>query len=149
MHRNNKPKVLGVCDGDALSLIGDDPTMPSLSTIFYWRRHFTDFEDAVVRGQRLSAEQVCDKSSEMAKLATPETAYLVHVQLTQMRWMAGVMAPRAYRLKTVEPEALRKTLTILMRHFEVEVDEATGKRRTAAYCPNPLTGEVEREDTPG
>ena len=36
-----------------------------------------------------------------------------------------------------------------MRHFEVEVDKETGKRRTVAYCPNPLTGEVEREDTPG
>ena len=138
-----------LCDGESLTSIGADPTMPSLATIFYWRRHFPDFETAMLQGQRISAERVCDTSLEMARSATPETAYLTHVRLTHMRWMAGVMAPRTYRLRSVEPEAPRKVQTTLMRRFEIEVDPQTGKRRVVAYCPNPLTGEVECEDTPG
>ena len=38
---------------------------------------------------------------------------------------------------------------LLLRKFEIEVDPATGKKVVVAYCPNPDTGEVEREDTPG
>ncbi len=138
-----------LCDGEALSSIGDDPTMPSLSTIFHWRRCIPDFETAVLTGMQISAERVCDLGWEMAQAATPETAYLTHVRLTHLRWKAGVMAPRVYRLKSVEPEAARRTQTILMRYFEVEVDKQTGEKRTVAYCPNPYTGEVEREDKPG
>ena len=138
-----------LCDGESLTSIGHDPTMPSLSTIFHWRRCIPDFDDAVTRGQRISAERVCDLGWEMAKAATPETAYLTHVQLAHLRWKAGVMAPRAFKPRPVEPEAPQKTMSILMRNFEIEVDEETGEKRVVAYCPNPLTGEVEREDTPG
>jgi hypothetical protein len=36
-----------------------------------------------------------------------------------------------------------------MRRFESEPDPVTGKLKVVAYCPNPYTGEVEREDAPG
>lgn len=138
-----------LCEGDSLTTIGRDPTMPSLSTLFNWRRKYPDFEETVQLGMRIRAEIFCDTGWEMAEAATPETAYLTHVRLTHLRWSAGVMAPRVFRLKGSEPETPRKVQDILFRHFRVEVDAESGKQVVVAYCPNPLTGEVECEDAPG
>jgi hypothetical protein len=80
--------------------------------------------------------------------ATPETAYLTHVRLTQLRWTAGVLAPRVFRLKTVEPEQPAEVVSVLHRHFRCERDPETGEERVAAYCPNPETGQLEQEDSP-
>ncbi|WP_372783008.1 hypothetical protein [Phenylobacterium sp.] len=134
-----------LCDGESLTSIGKDPTMPSLSTIFYWRRRIAEFEDQVRLGKEIQAERAVDLGWEMAQAATPETAYLTHVRLTHLRWMTGIMAPRVYRLKPVEPEPPLKRQTISVRHFEVEVDPETGKRSVVSYRPNPETGQVERE----
>jgi hypothetical protein len=49
----------------------------------------------------------------------------------------------------VEPEAPQEVQDILFRHFDVEEDPQTGKKKVVAWCPNPLTGEAEREDVPG
>jgi hypothetical protein len=138
-----------LCEGESLNSIGDDPTMPSVSTIFYWRRHFPEFAEMVRVGKEIQAERACADGWEMAMSATPETAYLTHVRLTQLRWMAGVMAPKTYRVKPVEPEGAREVLNVLMRMFKGEVDPETGETRVVAYCPNPETGQMEREDTPG
>lgn len=138
-----------MCEGQSLTAISRDPTMPSLSTIFHWRRSFPQFEEAVQQGARIRAERICDDGWEEACGATPETAFLTQVKLGHMRWMAGVMAPRVFRPKLVEPAQPREVRTILFRHFGVEVDKETGKKTVVAWCPNPLTGQVEREDTPG
>ena len=138
-----------LCEGQSLTAIGRDPTMPCLSTIFYWRRRIPEFEDAVRLAKEIQAERFCDRACELADAAGPETAYLTHVRLTHLRWAAGVMAPRVYRIKTVEPATPPRIVTTLMRHFEIEVDKETGKKRVVAFCPNPLTGQVEREDAPG
>jgi hypothetical protein len=71
------------------------------------------------------------------------------VQLTQLRWQADVLAPRVFRVKTVEPEKPPEVRTILFRHFEVEVDQETGQKKVVGYCPNPYTRQMEREATPG
>ena len=138
-----------VCEGESLTSIGRDPTMPSLATIFHWRKRFAEFEDAMQLAMRIRAERFCDLGWELAEEATPETAYLTHVRLAQLRWTAGVMAPRAFRTKMAEPEKAPEVRTILFRHFKIEEDEETGERKVVAYCPNPHTGQVEREDTPG
>lgn len=138
-----------LCEGQSLTAVGRDPTMPSVSTLMNWRKRHNDFEALMQLGMRIRAERMCDDSWDMAMAATPETAYLTQVRLAHLRWLAGVMAPRTFRLKMMEPETPPPTRTILMRHFEVEVDEATGKKTVVAYCPNPFTREVEREDTPG
>lgn len=138
-----------LCEGWSLTAIGRDPTMPSLSTIFYWRRRRPDFETLVQRGMRIRAERVCDEGWEMACEATPETAYLTQVKLGHLRWMAGVMAPRAFRLKMVEPVKGPEEVKTLFRHFGVEVDPTTGAKSVVSWTPNPETGVVEREDTPG
>jgi hypothetical protein len=138
-----------VCEGESLTRIGADPTMPSLSTIQAWRRANGVFDEEVRQAKEVMGERFCDVGWALAEAATPETAYLTHVKLTHARWMAGVMAPRVARLKPMEPEKPRQMRTILFRHFKVEVDEATGEKKVVSYCPNPITGQVEREDTPG
>lgn len=135
-----------LCEGQSLTTIGRDPMMPSLSTIFYWRRRIPEFEDAVRTGKEIQAELFCDLSWELSQAATPQTAYLTHVQLTHIRWMAGMMAPKVFRLKPVEPDAPRERLDILMRKFTAEPDPVTGKLKVVAWCPDPETGEVIRED---
>jgi hypothetical protein len=121
--------------------------MPCLSTIFRWRRHMPDFEKAMQLAMEIRAERCCDRGEELAEAATPETAYLTHVRLTHLRWMAGVMAPRVFRLKQSEPPAPQQERTLLLRYFEVEVDPETGEKRVRAFCPNPISGQVE-EETP-
>jgi hypothetical protein len=137
-----------LCEGESLTAIGSDPAMPCLSTIFHWRRRIPDFEQVVQLGKRIQAERFCDMGWELAMEATPETAYLTSVRLAQLRWTAGAMAPRVYRLKPVEPETPAEVKRMLFRHFEIEVDEETGARKVVAYCPNPETGKAEREDDP-
>ena len=138
-----------LCAGESLTAIGDDPTMPCLSTIFYWKKRIPDFADAIAMAREIQAQRLCDEGWSAVQAATPETAYLTHVRLTHLRWMTGVMAPRVYRTKAVEPEGAQKRVDVLMRRFEIEADPVTGKNKVVAYCPNPETGEVEREDTPG
>ena len=138
-----------MCEGESLTKVGADPTMPCMSTIFTWRRTHPAFEEMMQLGMRIRGERACDEASELCDAATPETAYLTHVRLTHLRWKAGVMAPRVFRVKTVEPEAPREVRTVLFRHFMREKDPETGKDKVVGYCPNPLTGQMEREDTPG
>jgi hypothetical protein len=139
-----------LCDGESLNAIGRDPTMPSLSTLFYWRRRIPEFDEMVAVAKEVQAERLADLGWEMVMGATPETAYLTHVRMTHLRWMTGMMAPRVFRLKPVEPPApAQAPLRVLLRTFGVETDPATGKQTVVALCPNPDSWEVEREDTPG
>jgi hypothetical protein len=138
-----------LCEGQGMTVIGRDPTMPSTSTIQHWRRRYPEFEEAYQLGKRIQAERMCDESLELAMGATPETAYVTHVKLSHLRWMTGVLAPRQFRVRMVEPDEGPKMTTLLIRRFEIEVDPESGKRKVVAYCPNPYTGQVEREDTPG
>lgn len=135
-----------LCEGQSLTEIGRDPTMPSLSTIFYWRRRVVAFEDAVQMGKQIQAERFCDRGTELLEAATPETAYLTQVRLAHLRWVAGVMAPKVFRLKPAEPEKPPREINYLIRRFTIEKDPETGKQKVVGWCPNPWTGEVERED---
>lgn len=138
-----------LCDGESLTAIGEDPTMPSLWTLFAWRRDRPQFDEAVRLGQRIFAERLADEGWEMALEADPKTAYLTFVRLAHLRWWAGVLAPRTFRAKAPETESPAEVQNVLFRKFEIEVDPVTGKDKVVAYCPNPFTGEVEREDVPG
>jgi hypothetical protein len=138
-----------LCEGESLTRICRDPTMPCQFTVYHWRRRFPEFAEALRAAREIQAEQLCDTGWEMATEATPETAYLTHVRLTQLRWMTGVMAPRAYRLKAVEPAAADEPLRVLLRTFKIERDPVSGRDKVVALCPNPDTGEAEREDAPG
>ncbi|HEV2530277.1 hypothetical protein [Phenylobacterium sp.] len=138
-----------LCDGESLTRIGADAAMPCLSTLMRWRRRFPEFEEMVQLGMRVRAERMADEGWDMAMAATPETAYLTHVRLGHLRWMAGVMAPRVFGARRPEGEAAQEKLTVLIRTFTSEVDPVTGKMKVVSLCPNPLTGEMERTDVAG
>jgi hypothetical protein len=139
-----------LCEGESLTRICADPSMPSLSTVFNWRGGVEGFEARVQTAMRIRAERLGDLGWELAMEAVPETAYLTHVRLAQLRWWTGVLAPRQFRPKLVEPPApVEPPKRLLFRHFQVEEDAATGTKRVVAFCPNPDTGQVEREDAPG
>lgn len=136
-------------EGESLTGVCRDPTMPTYSTIYSWRRRFPQFDQVLRQAREIQAERFCDLGYDLAMGATPETAYLTHVRLTQLRWMAGVTAPRIYKPKPVEPEATDEPLRVLIRTFDTERDPVTGVMKVVALCPNPDTGLVEREDVPG
>jgi hypothetical protein len=138
-----------LCLGESLLAISRDPTMPSRSTMHYWRRHVPAFAALIQTAREVQAELFCDLGIEMAMAATPETAYLTHVRLNQLRWTAGVLAPQTYRTRPAEAPVPPRESRYVFRSFRVEVDPVTGKDKVVAYCPNPYTGQVEREDTPG
>lgn len=138
-----------LCEGESLIAICRDPTMPSRSTVHYWRRQFPAFAEALRTARESQAEFFCDLGLEIAMEATPQTAYLAHVRLGQLRWMAGAMAPRQFRTRLVEPQAPVEENRVLWRHFMTEPDPATGKLRVVTYWPNPETGRLERGDDPG
>lgn len=134
-----------MCEGEGLLSISRDPAMPSLSTLYYWRRQFPDFRLAVETARAIQAERFCDLGWEIAEAATPETAHATRVKLGQLRWTAAVLAPRAYgKFKVQDPPGESTVQTICIRHFAVEMRE-DGARRVVAYRPNPSTGKVERE----
>jgi hypothetical protein len=138
-----------LCEGDSLTAIGRDPQMPSMATLMRWRKSFPEFEETVQLGMRVRAERMADEGWEMALAATPETAYLTNVQLGQLRWMAGVMAPRVFGARRPESAAAQETTTVLVRTFTAEKDPVTGKMKVVSLCPNPVTGKMERTDVPG
>ena len=138
-----------LCEGEAVTKICADPTMPCHSTVFLWRREHADFDEAYRMAAQVRAERLADKAEALADEATPQTAYLTHVRLAHLRWYAGVLSPRKYRVRMSEPDTPRETITVLHRRFEIEDDPETGKPKVVAYCPNPITGQAEREDTPG
>jgi hypothetical protein len=136
-------------EGESLTGICRDATMPTYSTVYYWRRKFPEFDRVLRMAREIQAERFCDEGYDLAMGASPETAYLTHVRLTQLRWMAAVRAPRIYKVKPVEPEETEEPLRVLIRTFKMEVDPETGKEKVVSFCPNPDTGQMERDNIPG
>ena len=77
---------------------------------------------------------------EIAYAVTPKTAYATHVKLGQLRWTAGMLAPRKYgRTKPVEADVPAQVQTVLLRHFKIERHPETGQRVVVGYTPDPKT----------
>lgn len=92
-----------LCEGESLTRICEDPAMPCHSTIYYWRRQYPVFAEAMRVAREVQAERFCDEGWEIACAVTPETAKARQVQLAQLRWTAGVLAPKRFgRLKPQE-----------------------------------------------
>ena len=132
--------------GETLNSIGDDASMPSGRTILLWRRVHPEFGEAVRLAREMVAERLSDLGWKMALEATPETAYLTHVRLTQLRWQTRVLSPQTHgAFKPVEAPAPREVTSILFRHFTIEENPDNPKQhRVVAWTPNPDTMEPER-----
>ena len=49
-----------LCEGEPLTSICEDPAMPCFSTVYYWRRHFPEFAEAMRIAREIQAERFCD-----------------------------------------------------------------------------------------
>ncbi|WP_293677738.1 hypothetical protein [uncultured Phenylobacterium sp.] len=144
-----------ICEGESVTGICRDPAMPCFSTVYLWRRTFPEFAEAMRVAREVQAERFCDEGWELAREATPGTAHLTAVRLTQLRWMMGHMAPRNWGPKkplAVEAEgaAEPQEVTLVVKHYKVEERE-DGWHRVVALEPNEETGRLERitpEDAP-
>jgi len=129
-----------LAEGESMSAICSDPTMPCFSTVYRWRRTIPAFAEMLRVAREVQAEKFCDLGWEMAQAATPETAHLTRVRLNQLRWTAGALSPRIYgRVKPSEADRGPKVDTVMCRHFQVEVHPETGQTRVVGYVPDPET----------
>jgi hypothetical protein len=129
-----------MCAGEGVKRICEDPAMPSFSTVYYWRKHFAEFREAMRVAREVQAERFCDLGWEIAEAVTPQTAQATRVKLAQLRWTAAVLCPRSYgRMKPAEAPAPQREQTILFRHFKIETHPETGQSRVVGYTPDPET----------
>jgi len=130
--------VTRVSEGETLTAIGTDPAMPSMGTIFYWRKANADFAEALRLAREAVAERFSDLGWQMAMEATPETAHLTRVRLGQLRWNAAILSPRTHgRQKPAQPLEPPEVHTFLFRHFKLETHPETGQLRVVSYIPDP------------
>ena len=136
--------VTRVSEGESLSAIAEDPAMPSMGTIFYWRRTKPEFAEDLRTAREALAERFSDLGWRMAEEATTETVALTRLRLGQLRWHAAVLAPRTHaRLRPAEPPKEQEVQTIIFKHFEVETHPETGQHRVITYRAEPGTMRVE------
>jgi hypothetical protein len=131
--------VARLAEGETLTAIAEDPAMPSMGTMFYWRNAKPEFAEAMRLAREAVAERFSDLGWRMAMEATPETAHLTRVRLAQLRWTAAVLGPRTHgRLKPTEPPEPPRVTTICFRHFRIE-ENAEGQHRVVGFTPDPDT----------
>lgn len=138
--------VARIGEGETMTSIGADPAMPCGRTIYLWRKLHPEFAEDVRVAREVVAERFSDLGWKLAMEATPETAYLTHVRLNQLRWTAALMAPGTHGpMKPTEPPTPRKVQNVLLRHFKLEVHPETGQQRVVGFCPDPRTMQPVRD----
>ncbi|HEV2531260.1 hypothetical protein, partial [Phenylobacterium sp.] len=117
-----------LCEGESATSICADPAMPAFSTLYYWRRQFPDFAEAMRVAREIQAERFCDQGWEIAQATTAESARADRVKLAQLRWTAAVLAPKRFgRLKPQEPDRTWQGggMTIYIKRYSPEVKHPT------------------------
>jgi hypothetical protein len=110
-----------IAAGEALTRVCLDPDMPVAATVYKWRAEHEDFGHALAVAYELRAEGFFERGWELAEAATPQTAYLTHVRLAQLRWHVSKLAPKKYgAIKPVEAateEAGGGGLQVYLKNF--------------------------------
>jgi hypothetical protein len=95
-----------LCEGEGLRRICRDPDMPSVATVYEWRKEQPLFARALAIARAVQAEALVERGWDLAVAITPETARAVRVQLAHLRWHAGKVSPKKYGLiKAVDADA--------------------------------------------
>ncbi|HEY8615704.1 hypothetical protein [Phenylobacterium sp.] len=128
-----------LAEGESLAEICRHPAMPTLSSVYRWRRTDGEFAEMMREAREVQAERFCDLGWAIASGVTPETAFATRVKLEQLRWTAGVLNPHRFRTKPAEAEARPKTETFVIRTFMLQVRE-DGAQRVVATEPDPVSG---------
>ena len=95
--------LLSTCDTSLLQLLRDNPQLPPHKQIDYWRRHTPWFAEGLKQARKNQADYLVQKSLDLAKNATPQTAHLVRVKFDIYRYLAGKFHPEAYGDKSQQP----------------------------------------------
>jgi transposase-like protein len=120
-----------MCEGESVSAICADPAMPAFSTLYYWRRQYHGFAEAMRVAREIQAERFCDLGWEIACEITPDSARADRVKLAQLRWTAAILAPK--RFGRLKPQELDRHwqgggMTIYIKRYSPEVKHPTEDR---------------------
>lgn len=106
----------GLVEGRALHLICAEPGMPSMRTFFRWVKADPLFAADYRLAREVQAHRYFDEVGEVAKAATPRTAYLARVRIDALKWQAARLAPRRFGARPDLEEAV-EGLTVIVRRF--------------------------------
>lgn len=109
--------------GETPRMIGADPPMPSVSTIYYWLRAKPGFQRMYAQARELMAEARIHQAWDIASTATAETAREARLQFDVIRWQVALMAPAKYRGAAVETAQAREPLKVVIRKFVLPGEE--------------------------
>lgn len=113
-----------IAAGETPQAIGEDPDMPSRTSIYKWLREEPEFV-ALYREARIQqAEAKFDMAWEIAERATPATVSVARLQCDVLRWQVGLLAPRKYARADGQdggPDGgeAPEPITVTIRRFEV------------------------------
>jgi hypothetical protein len=88
--------LISTCDCSLLELLRANPQLPPHKQIDYWRRHTPWFAEGLKAARKNQADFLVQKSLDLAKNATPQTAHLVRVKFDIYRWLASKFNPEVY-----------------------------------------------------
>jgi len=121
-----------VAAGEAVTAVCEDPDMPVVATVYAWRDRHPEFNNALYEAMDVRADRLFEQGWEMAKAATPQTAYLTHVRLAHLRWHVGKLHPKRYGvLKSLHAEgeepvaaaaAPPRRMVVSVSHFNLAPD---------------------------
>lgn len=84
-------------EGATLKSIGDDPTLPSLTVIHYWRRSNPTFDDEIKLARKDRAEYFHDKVLQIAgEVVDKDDVAVAKFKADQYKWAAEKGDPSSY-----------------------------------------------------
>lgn len=100
-YKFNFDTALMICqrirEGSTLKQIGDDPTLPSLTVIHYWRRNNPTFDEEIKLARKDRAEYYADKVIEIAEeVVDKDDVPVAKFKADQYKWAAEKGDPSSY-----------------------------------------------------
>jgi len=138
--------LLSKADCGVETLLKEHPELPSLNTLFHWRRRNPGFAKLWLLAQEEQAERLMQRCLDLAKDCTPQTAHVVRVRFDIYRHRASKVFPQIWGDKpqqtltnvavavSISPERLNALRGKLERSRatlieSLEKKESTQKRR--------------------
>jgi hypothetical protein len=166
-YKFNMDTALLVCqkirEGATLKQIGDDPALPNLTVIHYWRRSNLSFNEEIKLARKERAEYYHDKVLEIAEETVDRDEVTVaKFKTDQYRWAAEKGDPSSYGNKIehsgsntapsiVIVTGIKRELDIEVTEYEqVEEEKSSSEGEAIPSLPCPRQdGEIEEGDGEG
>jgi hypothetical protein len=124
-----------VREGATLKQLGDDPTLPSLTVIHYWRRTNATFDEEIKLARKDRAEYYADKVIEIAEeVVDKDDVPVAKFKADQYKWAAEKGDPGSYGNKIEHTGSNTATTLVVMTgiqrrpDIEVKYEEVTNTR---------------------